>query len=120
MVLINAFFFLLFFTVVNMLALFTFYYDSKIGYIIYCHIYLFIYLMIGQTQVKNNHIAAGYYYNNSWRPLDSTKMHQFNDPSSITRCLRGKNVYMFGDSTVRQWFEYLTAFVPSKRKLIAY
>ncbi|KAM9462829.1 NXPE family member 3-like [Clarias gariepinus] len=36
----------------------------------------------------------------------------FNDSAAITHCLRGKLVYMFGDSTVRQWFEYLTAFVP--------
>lgn len=39
-------------------------------------------------------------------------MRHFNDPDNITECLQGKMVYLFGDSTIRQWFEYLTAFVP--------
>ncbi|XP_053352277.1 NXPE family member 3-like [Clarias gariepinus] len=63
-------------------------------------------------QIQLNYTAAGYYYHNTWRPLNGTIMHQFNDSAAITHCLRGKLVYMFGDSTVRQWFEYLTAFVP--------
>lgn len=47
-------------------------------------------------------------------------MHQFNNKSAITQCLKGKMIYMFGDSTVRQWFEYLTAFVPGKDRLLIY
>lgn len=39
-------------------------------------------------------------------------MRQFNDPDNITECLQRKVVYLFGDSTIRQWFEYLTTFVP--------
>ncbi|KAB5576907.1 hypothetical protein PHYPO_G00203910 [Pangasianodon hypophthalmus] len=74
----------------------------------------------GQTQVKNNYTAAGYYYNNSWRPLNAMDMHEFNDSSVITHCLRGKLLYMFGDSTIRQWFEYLTAFVPNLKKINLY
>ncbi|KAF5902010.1 NXPE family member 3-like, partial [Clarias magur] len=66
----------------------------------------------GQTQVKNNQTPAGYYYNNSWRPLNAMDMHQFRDSAAVTRCLRGKIIYMLGDSTARQWFEYLTAFLP--------
>lgn len=39
-------------------------------------------------------------------------MRHFNDPDNITECLQRKMVYLFGDSTARQWFEYLTTFVP--------
>ncbi|KAK0141028.1 NXPE family member 3 [Merluccius polli] len=58
------------------------------------------------------YIPSGYYYQGSWRVLGGTPARQFNDSSSITQCLMGKVVHMYGDSTVRQWFEYLNAFVP--------
>ncbi|XP_046701795.1 NXPE family member 3-like isoform X1 [Silurus meridionalis] len=70
----------------------------------------------GQIQVKNNQTASGYYYKNTWRPLKGQDMHQFNNATAITKCLRGKVVYMFGDSTIRQWFEYLTAVVPNLKQ----
>ncbi|XP_012879554.1 PREDICTED: NXPE family member 3 [Dipodomys ordii] len=54
---------------------------------------------------------SGYYYKDQWRPRNF-KMRQFNDPDNITECLQRKMVYLFGDSTIRQWFEYLTTFVP--------
>lgn len=54
---------------------------------------------------------SGYFYRNQWRPR-KFKMRQFNYPNNITECLKKKVVYLFGDSTIRQWFEYLTAFVP--------
>lgn len=54
---------------------------------------------------------SGYYYKDQWRPR-KLKMRQFNDPDNITECLQRKLVYLFGDSTIRQWFEYLTTFVP--------
>ncbi|XP_036099711.1 NXPE family member 3 isoform X3 [Molossus molossus] len=54
---------------------------------------------------------SGYYYKDQWRPRNF-KIRQFNDPDSITECLQRKVVYLFGDSTIRQWFEYLTTFVP--------
>ncbi|XP_054981297.1 NXPE family member 3 [Sorex araneus] len=54
---------------------------------------------------------SGYYYKDQWRPR-RFKIRQFNDPDNITECLQRKVVYLFGDSTIRQWFEYLTAFVP--------
>ncbi|XP_059896348.1 NXPE family member 3-like [Gadus macrocephalus] len=55
---------------------------------------------------------SGYYYRGSWRSFGGTTSRQFNDSSSITQCLTGKVIHMYGDSTVRQWFEYLNAFVP--------
>ncbi|XP_053483557.1 NXPE family member 3-like isoform X2 [Ictalurus furcatus] len=63
----------------------------------------------GEANVKNNNISAGYYFHGTWRPLNGAVIQQFKDSSAITRCLRGKALYMFGDSTVRQWFEYLSA-----------
>lgn len=54
---------------------------------------------------------SGYFYKDQWRPR-RFKMRRFNDPDNITECLQRKMVYLFGDSTIRQWFEYLTMFVP--------
>ncbi|XP_051563837.1 NXPE family member 3-like isoform X1 [Myxocyprinus asiaticus] len=66
-----------------------------------------------QTKEKNlEYIPSGYYYQGLWRPLSGVTMRQFNDSSAITQCLRGKMVYMYGDSTVRQLYEYLIANVP--------
>lgn len=54
---------------------------------------------------------SGYYYQDEWRPRTQWIQH-FNKSSDITECLQGKVIHLFGDSTVRQWFEYLTSFVP--------
>ncbi|XP_029705100.1 NXPE family member 3 [Takifugu rubripes] len=62
-------------------------------------------------------VTSGYYYQNSWRPLDGANMHQFNDSSAISQCLKNKVINMFGDSTVRQWFEYLIASLPELKQL---
>ncbi|XP_076857624.1 NXPE family member 3 [Brachyhypopomus gauderio] len=70
-----------------------------------------------QPKVRSNTFTpAGYYYHDSWRPLTGLTKNQFNDSSAITQCLKGKIVYMFGDSTVRQWFEYFNAFVPELKE----
>ncbi|KAM6961549.1 LOW QUALITY PROTEIN: NXPE family member 3-like [Tautogolabrus adspersus] len=52
---------------------------------------------------------SGYYYQGVWRSLDGTKVYQFNNSSAISQCLKGKVVHLYGDSTIRQWFEYLSA-----------
>ncbi|XP_067896093.1 NXPE family member 3-like [Heterodontus francisci] len=59
---------------------------------------------------------SGFYYQNRWMSTNCDIRH-FNTPANITDCLRGKKVYIFGDSTIRQWFEYMTRFVPGLRKL---
>ncbi|XP_061580570.1 NXPE family member 3 [Cololabis saira] len=64
--------------------------------------------------------ASGYYYNSSWRPLDGAAMRQFREPSAITQCLSNKVIYMYGDSTVRQWFEYLVTIVPELKEFNLY
>uniref|UniRef100_A0A674JW29 Neurexophilin and PC-esterase domain family member 3 n=1 Tax=Terrapene triunguis TaxID=2587831 RepID=A0A674JW29_9SAUR len=53
----------------------------------------------------------GYYYQDKWRPRTRWIRH-FNKTADISECLQGKVVHFFGDSTIRQWFEYLTTFVP--------
>ena len=57
---------------------------------------------------------SGYYYEDSWRPLGGVTMRQFNESSAIIQCLKDKVINMYGDSTVRQWFEYLIASVPGE------
>ncbi|XP_052004691.1 NXPE family member 3-like [Xyrauchen texanus] len=72
-------------------------------------------LPASKEQTKENNLEntpSGYYYQGLWRPLGGVTMRQFNDSSAITQCLRGKMMYMYGDSTVRQWYEYLVAHVP--------
>ncbi|XP_043557018.1 NXPE family member 3-like isoform X1 [Chiloscyllium plagiosum] len=58
---------------------------------------------------------AGFYYQDKWMST-SCNIRRFDTPVVITDCLRGKNVYILGDSTIRQWFEYLTEFVSGLRK----
>lgn len=60
--------------------------------------------------------ASGYYYEDSWTPLNGFKVRQFNDSTVVTQCLRNKMIYMYGDSTVRQWFEYLIALAPDLKE----
>uniref|UniRef100_A0A8C4XM79 Neurexophilin and PC-esterase domain family member 3 n=1 Tax=Falco tinnunculus TaxID=100819 RepID=A0A8C4XM79_FALTI len=54
---------------------------------------------------------SGYYHEDQWRSRIHW-IHHFNKSDDITKCLQGKVIHLFGDSTIRQWFEYLTAFVP--------
>ncbi|XP_053319855.1 NXPE family member 3-like [Spea bombifrons] len=60
--------------------------------------------------------TSGYYYNDNWASLTCQGQH-FPHPSNASDCLRGKNIYMFGDSTLRQWFEYLERFIPSLKRI---
>uniref|UniRef100_A0A3Q2XHE6 Neurexophilin and PC-esterase domain family, member 3 n=1 Tax=Hippocampus comes TaxID=109280 RepID=A0A3Q2XHE6_HIPCM len=59
--------------------------------------------------------TSGYYYQDSWRPLGGVPMRQFNKASAITQCLTNKLVYMYGDSTLRQWFKYLLTNIPLEK-----
>lgn len=49
---------------------------------------------------------SGYYHQGVWQALGGSTVWQFNTSSAITQCLRGKVIKMYGDSTIRQWFEY--------------
>lgn len=61
-------------------------------------------------------VPSGYFYEDSWRPLNGFNIRQFNDSTVATQCLRNKMIYMYGDSTVRQWFEYLVALAPDLKE----
>ncbi|XP_035771781.1 NXPE family member 3-like [Neolamprologus brichardi] len=73
----------------------------------------------GQSEVSISSVESepsGYYYQGVWRALGGTTVHQFNTSSAITQCLKGKQVHMYGDSTMRQWFEYLDAALPDLKE----
>nr|XP_033779517.1 NXPE family member 3-like [Geotrypetes seraphini] len=59
---------------------------------------------------------SGFYYNNTWISRVCSS-RTFPTPSNVTKCLSGKVVYMFGDSTLRQWWAYLEKFVPSLKTI---
>ncbi|KAM4677389.1 NXPE family member 3-like, partial [Discoglossus pictus] len=59
---------------------------------------------------------SGFYYQDVWESRVCLAQ-RFNHPSNVASCLGGKIIYMFGDSTLRQWWEYLVNFVPSLKKI---
>uniref|UniRef100_A0A3Q1FZW7 Neurexophilin and PC-esterase domain family member 3 n=1 Tax=Acanthochromis polyacanthus TaxID=80966 RepID=A0A3Q1FZW7_9TELE len=73
----------------------------------------------GQVVVNSNNVESGpsgYYYHGAWQTLSGTKVQQFNTPSAITQCLKGKVVHLQGDSTIRQWFEYFSGALPGLKE----
>nr|XP_040031019.1 NXPE family member 3-like [Gasterosteus aculeatus aculeatus] len=72
----------------------------------------------GQLKLKTSSgtsVPSGYYYQGVWWTLGGTTISQFNR-SAITQCLKGKVVHMYGDSTIRQWFEFLNAALPGLKE----
>ncbi|XP_041443279.1 NXPE family member 3-like isoform X1 [Xenopus laevis] len=59
---------------------------------------------------------SGFYNNDIWTSLVCLGRH-FPSPSDARDCLKGKDIHMFGDSTLRQWFEYLESFIPSLKRI---
>uniref|UniRef100_A0A4W2C2C4 NXPE C-terminal domain-containing protein n=1 Tax=Bos indicus x Bos taurus TaxID=30522 RepID=A0A4W2C2C4_BOBOX len=55
---------------------------------------------------------SGFYHQNMWHSL-SCSSRSFSTADSILRCLAGHVVHMMGDSTLRQWWEYLRDTVPA-------
>ncbi|KAJ0067152.1 hypothetical protein NL108_012845 [Boleophthalmus pectinirostris] len=56
---------------------------------------------------------SGYYFNNQWRSLRAPAVRQFNNPSVITACLRGKQLHLLGDSTIRQYYVHMKTALPN-------
>ena len=56
---------------------------------------------------KPQNRAAGFYYRSSWFSL-SCKNHLDLSTKQIRKCLSNHNIYFFGDSSLRQWYFYLT------------
>ncbi|XP_069502514.1 NXPE family member 3-like [Ambystoma mexicanum] len=59
---------------------------------------------------------SGFYYEDVWRTL-ACSHKTFATPPEASKCLKGKIIHMFGDSTLRQWWEYLLDFIPSVKKI---
>uniref|UniRef100_A0A8C5PWP1 NXPE C-terminal domain-containing protein n=1 Tax=Leptobrachium leishanense TaxID=445787 RepID=A0A8C5PWP1_9ANUR len=59
---------------------------------------------------------SGFFYQDVWISR-SCRNRPFPDSVSASSCLHGRVLYMFGDSTLRQWWEYLVNFIPSLQKL---
>lgn len=55
---------------------------------------------------------SGYYYQGVWQALGGATVRQFNSPSAVTQCLKGKMLHLYGDSTIRQWFEHIITALP--------
>ncbi|XP_022604736.1 NXPE family member 3-like isoform X2 [Seriola dumerili] len=66
------------------------------------------------SSVKYGH--SGYYYQGEWRALGGPTVRQFNTSSAISQCLKGKAVHLYGDSTIRQWFEHLNEALPDLKE----
>ncbi|KAI7801065.1 NXPE family member 3-like [Triplophysa rosa] len=60
-------------------------------------------------------VPAGFYLNDVWTSF-VCKTRQFT-PQTTTQCLKDKHIYMMGDSTMRQWFEFLLKAVPSLKRM---
>ncbi|XP_043936349.1 NXPE family member 4-like [Protopterus annectens] len=56
--------------------------------------------------------STGFVFNGTWNPSEC-QMQQFHTEEKVVQCLKGKKIYSIGDSTSRQWWEYLVNQVPS-------
>uniref|UniRef100_S4RQB5 NXPE C-terminal domain-containing protein n=1 Tax=Petromyzon marinus TaxID=7757 RepID=S4RQB5_PETMA len=54
---------------------------------------------------------SGYYLNDEWVSL-ACRARPFPAPQDLATCMRRKRLYLFGDSTIRQWFEHISTHVP--------
>ncbi|XP_058621763.1 NXPE family member 3-like isoform X2 [Onychostoma macrolepis] len=60
-------------------------------------------------------VPAGFYFKDVWKSF-VCNTQQFNS-TQIGNCLKNKIVYLLGDSTTRQWFEYLEKNVPGIKRM---
>ncbi|XP_051724110.1 NXPE family member 3-like [Ctenopharyngodon idella] len=60
-------------------------------------------------------IPAGFYLKDVWKSL-VCNTRQFSS-EQMRNCLKNKIVYLMGDSTTRQWFEYLERKVPGIKRM---
>ncbi|XP_051535555.1 NXPE family member 3-like isoform X6 [Myxocyprinus asiaticus] len=60
-------------------------------------------------------IPAGFYLYDVWTSF-VCRTHHFTTQMT-TQCLKDKHIYMMGDSTLRQWFEFLVEAVPTLKQM---
>ena len=58
--------------------------------------------------------AAGFYFQDNWNSLICQKK-RFTVPQ-IRKCLQNKRLHFWGDSTLRQWYEYFAALMKTNLK----
>lgn len=57
---------------------------------------------------KASTIPSGYVWKDTWNPISCSLA-----PVEIKQCLKGKFIYLMGDSTIRQWMEYFKGSIKS-------
>ncbi|XP_069089633.1 NXPE family member 4-like isoform X2 [Pleurodeles waltl] len=62
---------------------------------------------------------GGFVLQDIWTPV-SCSMKRFRTPEEINSCLKGKTIYFMGDSTVKQWMNFLTDTVKTLKELDLY
>ncbi|XP_036445130.1 NXPE family member 3-like isoform X1 [Colossoma macropomum] len=62
---------------------------------------------------------AGFYLHDNWTSL-MCHTQSFRTANQTVACLKDKQVLMMGDSTLRQWYEYLLKTVPTLKQLNLY
>ncbi|KAF4096064.1 hypothetical protein G5714_023667 [Onychostoma macrolepis] len=60
-------------------------------------------------------VPAGFYFKDVWKSF-VCNTQQFNS-TQMGNCLKNKIVYLLGDSTTRQWFEFLERSVPGLKRM---
>ncbi|XP_059390194.1 NXPE family member 3-like isoform X2 [Carassius carassius] len=60
-------------------------------------------------------VPAGFYLNDVWTSFVCSTRHF--TTQTTTECLKDKNIYMMGDSTMRQWFEFFVKEVPNLKQM---
>ncbi|XP_052426013.1 NXPE family member 3 [Carassius gibelio] len=60
-------------------------------------------------------VPAGFYLNDVWTSFVCRTRHF--TTQKITECLKDKDIYMMGDSTLRQWFEFFVNELPVLKQM---
>ncbi|ROJ66300.1 NXPE family member 3 [Anabarilius grahami] len=60
-------------------------------------------------------VPAGFYLNDVWTSFVCSTRHF--TTQTTTECLKDKHIYMMGDSTMRQWFEFFAKAVPTLKQM---
>uniref|UniRef100_A0A8C8TJH7 NXPE C-terminal domain-containing protein n=1 Tax=Peromyscus maniculatus bairdii TaxID=230844 RepID=A0A8C8TJH7_PERMB len=71
--------------------------------------------LLSRPPCRPGHLSpkpSGFYHRDRWHSTFCSS-RSFPTVDSILNCLAGRIVYMMGDSTLRQWWEYLRDTVPS-------
>ncbi|XP_076142710.1 NXPE family member 3-like [Alosa pseudoharengus] len=61
-------------------------------------------------------VPAGFFLQDKWMSL-VCETQSFPSVEKVSACMKDKHILMMGDSTLRQWFEYLLQTVPTLKKL---